>query len=84
MKLASKKTEGLLIQSLSQLSYPFVVFDDISPGRGIFFTQGSHYEGGKEMSTIAAISTPLSASGLGVIRISGEEAVSGQWLTGLW
>ena len=28
------------------------------------------------MSTIAAISTPLSASGLGVIRISGEEAVS--------
>ncbi len=28
------------------------------------------------MSTIAAISTPLSASGLGVIRISGEDAVS--------
>ena len=27
------------------------------------------------MSTVAAISTPLSASGLGVIRISGEEAV---------
>ncbi len=28
------------------------------------------------MSTIAAISTPLSASGLGVVRISGEEAVA--------
>ena len=28
------------------------------------------------MSTVAAISTPLSASGLGVIRISGEDAVS--------
>ncbi len=28
------------------------------------------------MSTIAAISTPLSAAGLGVVRISGEEAVS--------
>ncbi len=28
------------------------------------------------MSTVAAISTPLSASGLGVIRISGEEAVA--------
>ena len=28
------------------------------------------------MSTIAAISTPLSASGLGVIRISGEDAVA--------
>lgn len=28
------------------------------------------------MSTIAAISTPLSASGLGVIRISGEDSVS--------
>ena len=23
-----------------QLRHPFVVFDDISPGRGIFFTQG--------------------------------------------
>lgn len=28
------------------------------------------------MSTIAAISTPLSASGLGVVRISGEDAVA--------
>ena len=28
------------------------------------------------MSTIAAISTPLSASGLGVIRISGEDSVA--------
>ena len=28
------------------------------------------------MSTVAAISTPLSASGLGVIRISGEDAVN--------
>ena len=27
------------------------------------------------MSTVAAISTPLSASGLGVVRISGEDAV---------
>ena len=28
------------------------------------------------MSSIAAISTPLSSSGLGVIRISGEDAIS--------
>ena len=28
------------------------------------------------MSTVAAISTPLSASGLGVVRISGEDAVT--------
>ena len=28
------------------------------------------------MSTIAAISTPLSASGLGDVRISGEDAVA--------
>lgn len=34
-----------------------------------------YYFGGKRMSTIAAISTPQAAGGLGVIRISGEDAI---------
>lgn len=39
-----------------------------------FFAKGKEVP--DRMSTIAAISTPLSASGLGVVRISGEDAVA--------